>query len=300
MHEPGAGSSGRSHEQAGRRGGEVEGRAGWYSGGAMELVDIGINLGHRSFAADRAAVVARAVAAGVTRMVVTGTSVAASRAALELARAHPGRLWATAGVHPHDAGRCDAGTLVALRELAAAPEVVAIGECGLDFNRDFSPRPAQEDWFKRQVELAIALEMPLFLHERDAADRFLAVLDACGPAPERVIVHCFTGDAATLREYVRRGYYVGITGWICDERRGQHLRTLVREIPKDRLLLETDAPFLAPRDVRPRVERNEPRLLPHIAGVVAACRGEPLAELAAATTANALRVFNKVVEVVVA
>lgn len=259
----------------------------------MELVDIGVNLGHRSFGEDREAVIASAVAAGVKEMIVTGTSVAGSRAALELARRHPGVLWATAGVHPHDAARCDAGTIAALRGLAAAPEVVAIGECGLDHNRDFSPRPVQETWFKRQVELAIELRMPLFLHERDAAGAFLAVLDACAPPPERVVVHCFTGDGATLREYLRRGFYVGVTGWICDERRGKHLRALVREIPRDRLLVETDAPFLAPRDVRPRIERNEPRHLPHIARVIAECRGETAAALAAATTANARRVFAK-------
>jgi TatD DNase family protein len=259
----------------------------------MELVDIGVNLAHRSFIKDRGAVVARALAAGVRQIVVTGTSVAGSREALALARAQPGVLSATAGVHPHDAARCDEGTLAALRELAAAPEVVAIGECGLDFNRDFSPRPLQRTWFERQVRLAIELGLPLFLHERDAAEAFLEVLDACGPAPEQVIVHCFTGDGATLQQYLRRGFYIGITGWICDERRGRHLQELVKQIPRERLLLETDAPFLAPRDIRPRVERNEPALLRHVAEVVARCRGEATGELAAATTANARRIFFK-------
>lgn len=259
----------------------------------MELVDIGVNLAHRSFVKDRAAVVARAVAAGVKQIVITGTSVAASREAVALARAQPGTLWATAGVHPHDAARSDAGTPAALRELAAAPEVVAIGECGLDFNRDFSPRPVQRTCFEVQVRLAIELGLPLFLHERDAAGAFLEVLDACRPAPEQVIVHCFTGDGATLQQYLRRGFNIGITGWICDERRGKHLQALVKQIPRDRLLLETDAPFLAPRDLRPRVERNEPALLKHVAEVVARCRGEAPEELAAATTANARRVFSK-------
>lgn len=259
----------------------------------MELIDIGVNLGHRSFARDRDAVIARAVAAGVTGMIVTGTSVAASREALALARAHPGVLWATAGVHPHDAARCDEGTLAALRALASAPEVVAIGECGLDFNRDFSPRPVQRTWFERQVELAIELGLPLFLHERDAAGAFLEVLDALGPAPERVVVHCFTGDAEALRAYLGRGYNIGITGWICDERRGQHLRALVREIPAERLLVETDAPFLAPRDLRPRVDRNEPAHLPHVVRVLARCRGEDPKAVAASSSAAARRVFAR-------
>ncbi len=262
---------------------------------AMELVDIGVNLGHRSFVADREAVIERALAAGVRAMICTGTSVRGSREALALAERRPGVLFATAGVHPHDAARCDAGTIDALRELAARPEVVAIGECGLDFNRDFSPRPQQIEWFRRQVALAKELALPLFLHERDAAGAFLEVLDAERPAPESVVVHCFTGDGPTLRQYLRRGYNVGITGWVCDERRGLHLRELVKQIDHSRLLVETDAPFLAPRDLRPKPAggRNEPAFLPHVLRAIAACRGEPPAELAAATLANARRVFPR-------
>jgi TatD DNase family protein len=161
---------------------------------AMELVDIGVNLGHRSFAADREAVIDRAVAAGVRTLICTGTSVRGSQDAAALAGRRPGTLFATAGVHPHDAARCDGATIAALRALAARPNVVAIGECGLDFNRDFSPRPVQVEWFRKQVALAKELQMPLFLHERDAATAFLEVLDAEQPAPESVVVHCFTGD----------------------------------------------------------------------------------------------------------
>jgi TatD DNase family protein len=261
----------------------------------VELVDIGVNLGHRSFAADREAVVERALAAGVAAMIATGTSERGSHEARALARRRPGVIFATAGVHPHDAARCGEGTLAALRALAAAPEVVAIGECGLDFNRDFSPRPVQVRWFREQVLLARALEMPLFLHERDAAGAFLEVLDAAAPAPERVVVHCFTGDGATLEQYLRRGYNIGITGWICDERRGTHLRALVRKIPRERLLVETDAPFLTPRDLRPRPRdgRNEPGFLGHVLRAVASARGEDPEALAAATTANARRIFHK-------
>ncbi len=261
----------------------------------MQLVDIGVNLGHRSFAGDREAVIARAVAAGVRTMICTGTSVRSSQDALVLARSRPGVLYATAGVHPHDASRCDAHTIDALRALAERPEVVAIGECGLDFNRDFSPRPVQVEWFRRQVALAKQLALPLFLHERDAAGAFLEVLDAERPAPETVVVHCFTGDEPTLREYLRRGYNIGITGWICDERRGLHLRALVKQIAGDRLLIETDAPFLTPRDLRPKpaAGRNEPAFLPHVLREIARCRGEDPEQLAASTTANARRVFPR-------
>ena len=261
----------------------------------MQLVDIGVNLGHRSFAGDRDAVLDRAVKAGVRTMICTGTSVRGSQDALALARSRPGLLYATAGVHPHDAARCDFDTIDALLALTTNREVVAIGECGLDFNRDFSPRPVQVEWFRRQVALAKQLDLPLFWHERDAADVFLEVLDAEKPAPETVVVHCFTGDDSTLRQYLRRGYNIGITGWICDERRGLHLRALVKEIAGDRLLVETDAPFLTPRDLRPKpaAGRNEPAFLPHVLRAIARCRGEDPEALAARTTANAHRVFPR-------
>jgi TatD DNase family protein len=263
----------------------------------MELVDIGVNLAHRSFAADRDAVIDRAVAAGVRTLICTGTSVRGSQDAAALAGKRPGTLFATAGVHPHDAARCDGSTIAALRSLANRPNVVAVGECGLDFNRDFSPRPVQVEWFRKQVALAKELQLPLFLHERDASAAFLEVLDAEQPAAESVVVHCFTGDEASLRQYIRRGYNIGITGWICDERRGQHLRALVKQIDRARLLVETDAPFLTPRDLRPKPAegRNEPGFLPHVLRTIAACRGEAADELAAVTTANARRMFPRLV-----
>jgi TatD DNase family protein len=261
----------------------------------LEFIDIGVNLGHASFRADREQVIQRALAAGVGHMVVTGTSVKESQAAAQLARAYPQALSATVGVHPHNARHCTPQTLQALRELARQPEVVAIGECGLDYNRDFSPRPVQDRWFEAQVQLASELRLPLFLHERDAHACFVEILDAFGGALPRAVVHCFTGDGAALRAYLDMGLYIGITGWICDERRGHHLRELVRRIPLDRLMLETDAPFLTPRDMtpRPRDGRNEPAFLPHIARAVARCLGQPVEEVARATTATAQAFFRK-------
>jgi TatD DNase family protein len=259
---------------------------------APATVDIGVNLTHRSFADDRDRVVDRAVAAGVTTMIVTGTSEASSRAAQALAAERPGVLRSTVGVHPHDASRCDAGTIERLRALARLPGVVAIGECGLDFNRDFSPRPIQEQWFEAQLVLAAELALPVFLHERDAHARFVAILRAHRPSLVDAVVHCFTGTAAELDAYLELGACIGITGWICDERRGLALRKLTAAIPLDRLMIETDAPFLAPRDLRPKVSRNEPAYLPHILAAIAAERREPLEVVAAATTATARRVFR--------
>ncbi|MBI3376584.1 MAG: TatD family hydrolase [Betaproteobacteria bacterium] len=257
-----------------------------------KFVDIGANLTHASFGDDLPAVLDRARVHGVTTIVVTGTSVAASHAALSLARAHPGMLHCTAGVHPHDAQHCTLETIPALRALAAQPEVVALGECGLDFNRNYSPPPDQEKWFIAQLELACELGKPLFIHSRDAHPRLAATLRRFHDRLPRAVVHCFTGEAEELRAYLELGLYVGITGWICDERRGRHLHALAREIPADRLLLETDSPYLTPRDLKPapRARRNEPAFLPHIAATVARAVGKPLEQLARETTHNA-RVF---------
>jgi TatD DNase family protein len=256
----------------------------------MQLADIGANLTHASFKDDLDAVLLRARAQGVGTIVVTGASVEESRRAAELAEAHG--LYATAGVHPHHARECDERTIPALREIASHPRVVALGECGLDFNRNYSPHPSQEKWFVAQLELAAELGKPLFLHSRDAHPRFAEILRNLRVA--KAVAHCFTGEAAELRAYLDLGLYIGITGWICDERRGAHLVALAKEIPADRLLLETDSPYLTPRDLhpQPKARRNEPAHLPHILRAVARARGETPEALAAATTRNAKAFFG--------
>jgi TatD DNase family protein len=258
------------------------------------LIDIGVNLGHASFNADRQQVIDRAVAAGVYKLVVTGTSIRSSLEAQTLASRFPDILCSTAGVHPHNAKNCNNETIKTLRDLAKHKEVVAIGECGLDFNRDFSPRPVQERWFEAQIELACELKLPLFLHERDAHQRFVEILSTYRNQFDAAVVHCFTGNGEELDAYLNLGLHIGITGWICDERRGLHLREVVRDLPLDRLLIETDAPYLLPRDLqpKPRSRRNEPMYLPHVLEAIAAARGQPAREIAAATTQNALRLFN--------
>jgi TatD DNase family protein len=256
----------------------------------MQLVDIGANLTHASFRDDLDAVLGRARQHGVGTIVVTGTSVEESRHAAALAEAHG--LYATAGVHPHHARDCDDSTIAALREIAAHPRVVALGECGLDFNRNYSPHPSQEKWFVAQLELAAELGKPLFLHSRDAHPRFAEILRNLRVG--KAVAHCFTGEQAELRAYLDLGLYIGITGWICDERRGRHLGALAKEIPQDRLLLETDSPYLTPRDLhpQPKARRNEPAHLPHILRAVARARGEAPEALAAATTRNAMAFFG--------
>jgi TatD DNase family protein len=260
----------------------------------MSLIDIGANLTHDSFDRDRDAVLQRARDAGVAQLVITGASREHSPRALELARAHPGFLFATAGVHPHHASEytdeCDAQ----MRALLAQPEVVAVGECGLDYNRDFSPRPAQRKAFERQLQTAVDIGKPLFLHQRDAHADFMAVMKQFDRQLPAAVVHCFTGTREELFDYLDQDWHIGITGWLCDERRGAHLRELVPSIPANRLMLETDAPYLLPRTLRPmpKDRRNEPSFLSHIAEEVARDRGEDFSVTAAHTTDTARAFFG--------
>lgn len=263
------------------------------SANAPRLIDIGANLAHDSFDADRAEVLTRAREAGVERLVITGSTLRSSTEALRLAGSDPG-LYATAGVHPHHAEELGEAQLPELAALARQAKVVAVGECGLDFFRDFSPRDRQESAFRMQLELAMETGLPVFLHQRDAHARFTAILDECGARMPAGVAHCFTGGTGELRDYLDRGLLVGITGWLCDERRGGALREAVRFVPLDRVMIETDAPYLLPRDLapRPRSRRNEPMHLAHVLQVLAQLMDVSPGVLAAATTANAERLFG--------
>ncbi len=261
---------------------------------APTLFDIGANLAHDSFDADRGAVLERARGAGVAAMIVTGSSLDDTEKAIALARGHPAMLRVTAGVHPHHASGlrdADAGRLAALLR---DPMVVASGECGLDYFRNFAPPAEQRRAFELQLGLAAEAGKPLFLHQRDAHADFLAMLRAHQPAAVRGVLHCFTGGPAELEDCLALGLSVGITGWICDERRGHALRESAPRVPRDRLMIETDAPYLLPRTLVPKPphRRNEPGLLPWVLAETARCRDEDPAALAAATTANACRFFG--------
>ncbi len=259
----------------------------------MLLVDIGLNLTHRSFASDVPQVLERAHQAGVIHMVVTGTSLRASRSGVALAKEYPELLSATAGVHPHDAKHWDDSSAAELYALAKRPPVVAVGECGLDFDRDFSPRADQERCFEAQLEVAAELSLPVFLHERRAHERFIDILRRFRPQLSDIVVHCFTGSRSELRSYLDLDAHIGITGWICDERRGADLQRIVGDIPPERLMIETDAPFLTPRDLKPKPpRRNEPAFLPHIMQAVARYRGDDPDALSQAVAATTCRFFG--------
>jgi TatD DNase family protein len=260
----------------------------------ISLIDIGSNLTHDSFAADRDAVIARALEAGVRHQIVTGADGSSSSQAAALAASRPGTLSSTAGVHPHRAASFDAPLRARLCELLRLPQVAAVGECGLDYFRNFSPPDAQRAAFIAQLEIAAEVRKPIFLHQRDAHADFVAILKDFRARLVGGVAHCFTGTRAQLEDYLALDLHIGVTGWVNDERRGQALREAVPHIPADRLMLETDAPYLLPRDLLPppKSRRNEPCFLPHIARTVAHLRRETPEAVAATTTHNATRFFQ--------
>lgn len=262
------------------------------------LIDIGINLTNSRFDKDREEVIHRAKKANLSRLLITGTNVDESVNALALCQKYqhsfPNCLFSTAGVHPHDADNVQHDYLERISQLAHQPEVLAIGECGLDFNRNFSTPENQQKVFSQQVALAAELQMPLFLHQRDAFEPWLDTLKPFFNKIPAMVAHCFTGSKEELEQCISADMYIGITGWLCDERRGQALRDIVSLIPLNRLMIETDGPYLTPRTIRPKPKssRNEPSYLPYILHEISAITGVDANEIACQTTANAETVFN--------
>ncbi|MGI9275376.1 MAG: TatD family hydrolase [Endozoicomonas sp.] len=240
------------------------------------LVDIGVNLTDKQFNHDREEVLERAVEAGVDTLILTGTSLSESIQALELANRYPEHCYSTAGIHPHDAKSATELCFSELKSLYREEKVVAVGETGLDFNRDFSPRPVQEAVFEQQLELAAETGLPVFCHERDASERLSAIIKQHRDKLSGLVVHCFTADREALYKYLDLDLHIGITGWVCDERRGTHLHPLLKDIPDNRLMIETDAPWLLPRtmDRKPKNRRNEPAFLHWVVKTIAEQTGK--------------------------
>ncbi len=262
------------------------------------LIDIGVNLSNSRFEKDRPEVLQRARDAGIEKLILTGTSVSESQSVVELCRQFtdqfPGMLYATAGIHPHDAKSLNRETIATLKALATEQYVVAIGEMGLDFNRNFSTPAQQEKAFEAQLELAAELQLPVFLHERDAAERQLQILRTYRDHLVDAVTHCFTGSREALYGYLDLDMYIGITGWVCDDKRGTGLQGLVADIPLQRLMVETDAPYLLPKNMPepPKGKRNEPAFLPWVVSKIAEQREESAEELAQQTSDNSLRFFR--------
>tara|TARA_R110001583_G_scaffold25250_3_gene91541 strand:+ start:8085 stop:8879 length:795 start_codon:yes stop_codon:yes gene_type:complete len=262
--------------------------------GTQNMIDIGINLTNKRFHKDLDVVISNAQQAGVKNLIVTGTSIEESEQAIALCLQYPEYLYCTAGIHPHDAKTFNLQSLNTLRELANNQQVKAIGECGLDFNRNFSTPKEQQVAFEQQLALAVELQLPVFMHERDANKRFIEILKPYIKQLPNAVLHCFTGSQEDLEHCLALDLHIGITGWICDERRGTELLDLVRLIPNNRLMIETDGPYLLPRSMRPKPKssRNEPKYLPYIAQAIANARGESLKQLVQQTEQNSKLFFN--------
>ncbi len=261
-------------------------------------IDIGINLTNWQFQNDAQAIIQNASDAKVEQMILTGTSVKNSEESAALAQKYPGKLYATAGIHPHDAKHFDGASIAKLRKLLQESHVVSVGECGLDFDRDFSPRPEQEKCYEAQLQLAIEINKPLLLHERAAFTRFNAITDNYLTKLPKAVVHCFTGTFSEAKTYLDKGFYLGFTGAISDVRRFEHLKEVVKYTPLDRLMIETDAPFMLPKNVPKNLltkyheRRNEPAFLPFVAQAIAEFKGISVEEVARQTTLNAKEFFG--------
>ena len=259
------------------------------------LIDTHAHLTSDALAGDVQGVLERAARAGVTRVITIGTDLADSRRAVELAETQAG-VFASVGIHPHEAAKASAQDYSALEALLAHPKVVAIGEIGLDYHYDFSDRASQHEVFRRQLEIARRFERPLVIHCREAVADAVDWLKSAGFEGRPVVFHCFTGTADEARLIADHGWRISFTG-IVTYRKSEALQALARSYPADQLMLETDAPYLSPEPVR-KIRPNEPALLRHTADFLAHLRGVSVEEIARQTTRNAVSFFHLAEETV--
>jgi TatD DNase family protein len=257
----------------------------------LKLFDSHCHLDDRSFLKDLDDVIMQARQVGVEKIMVVGITQKSCRLAVKLADKNPG-IFASVGIHPHDVKDCTKEVIESLKKLAGNKKVKAWGETGLDFNRMFSPRALQEKWFVRQIEVAQELGLPLIFHERDSKGRFSEMLKNHLGSNAKGVVHCFSGNKKELFDYLSMGLYIGITGIITIESRGAELRKLVTEIPADRLLIETDAPYLTPAPQKNKTRRNEPAFVSSVLLKIAEVRQEDPQELSLKIWKNTHRLYG--------
>jgi TatD DNase family protein len=257
----------------------------------MKIFDSHCHLDDGMYRKDIARVIERAHQSGVTRMLTVGVNKKTAVRAVSLAESYPD-LYASVGFHPHDASQCNPAAIDFLITLAESPKVMAWGEIGLDYNRMYSPREDQEKWFIRQLEIAAELGLPMIFHERDSNGRFLDILNAHFIKGQTGVIHCFSGNTAELQQYLGMGLYIGITGILTLKSRGSKLRQMVTQIPSDRLLVETDAPYLTPAPEKNHTRRNEPAFVKSVLLKLAEVRGEDPAQLAQTIWDNTCRLYN--------
>ncbi|MCR4760787.1 MAG: TatD family hydrolase [Oscillospiraceae bacterium] len=256
----------------------------------MKYIDIGLNLFCRQFR-DPERIISDAAEAGVA-CILTGSDMKENEKVQAFVQQHP-EVWGTCGIHPHSADGARPADFDRIREIVSSnANIVAVGECGLDYDRMFSTRENQLRCFDRHIRLAEELEKPLFLHERAASKDFIARMKQHPEQCRRSVVHCFTGDAQTLKTYLDMGFYIGITGWICDDRRGGALREAVKLIPADRVMIETDAPYLTPKNVKGLGNVNVPQNVKYVAAELAKYMKTDEAALTKQLLENTKRLFR--------
>lgn len=258
------------------------------------MIDIGINILNKQFQSDADEVIDRAFDAGIEKLILTGVNVSNSIKSIEFCKKYNRDIYCTVGIHPHEAKSMNAQSIEILRKSSTHQYVKAIGECGLDYDRDFSPRPIQKKCFEAQIELAIELNLPLFLHERAAFQDFNLILDQYADKLPPRVVHCFTGSINEAKIYLDKGYYIGFTGAITDERRFSHLKEVLKYVPLDRMMLETDAPFMLPKNItnKSNDRRNEPAFLPYVSKYIAQIKNISTEKLNNETTLVAKKFFK--------
>ncbi len=257
----------------------------------MQIFDSHCHLDDKSFNHDLNEVIARAHEAGIKAVMIAGINLKTSQRAIRIANDHP-RIYAAVGVHPHDVKNCDDATIETLKKLTREPRVKAWGEIGLDFNRMYSPREMQEKWFVRQLQIADKLALPIIFHERDSQGRFIELLQFHSNTQRKAVVHCFSGNERELDAYLEMGFYIGVTGILTIKERGRCLRQMVPKIPANRILIETDAPYLTPAPHKNKTRRNEPAFVRSVLMTLAEVRNEDPHSLAAVLWENTCRLFK--------
>lgn len=264
------------------------------------MIDIGLNLTSDKFAKDRKEIIERALQSNVSGFILTGTSLKASKDAYELVKSNSTIMASTAGVHPHDAKNWHRAKKE-IENLATQKGIVAIGECGLDYDRMFSTRDEQMTAFKEQLDLAIKYDKPVFLHVRPKIgegevkkimDDFNEIFKPYYDKGIKGIVHCFTGNKKMLDTFLGYSLYIGITGWVCDDKRGEQLQKLIKYIPDDKLMIETDAPYLTPKNMETKATRNEPAFLTYVAKKISELKNVSVEELSLSTDNNVNALFK--------
>ncbi|MBV13009.1 MAG: hydrolase TatD [Flavobacteriaceae bacterium] len=256
-----------------------------------KLFDIGANLTHESFSSDLSTIINESISNNIEKISVTGCNVEDSLKALSIAEMYPNNLISTCGIHPHYADSFNDSSEIEIKEIASNSLVKAIGETGLDFNRNYSKKENQINSFIEHIKIANELNLPMFLHQRDSHKEFMTCLKDIYPETN-CVVHCFTGSEEELDAYLSLDFYIGITGWICDEKRGSHLKEFISKIPLDKLLIETDSPYLLPKNIKIKGRRNKPLFLKEVFSKISSMRNEPVNDLSKAIYQNSLKFFN--------